>query len=152
MNIDTTVSSHYNDDHRQWTCEEGFFFKLTHIIGRFGQMSPINCGMFVSKVSLCHCLMNVSVFAVFPHSRESPLRTPLRGHTYFRDPDLNPVKDLKQQSTSVPFTPYHQVAWHVRCEDKILRYLRVELLVQILSLCVPIPQFSINQQLSLQKT
>ena len=28
-----------------------------------------------------------------PHSRESPLRTPL---LRFRDPDLNPVKDLKQ--------------------------------------------------------
>mgnify|MGYP007086915904 CR=1 FL=1 len=43
---------------------------------------------------------------------------------WFRDPDLNPVKDLKQDwSTSVPLTPYQQVAWHVQCEDRTNSYL-----------------------------
>ena len=37
-----------------------------------------------------------------------------------KDLDLNPVKDLKpDRSTSVPFTPYHQVAWPVGCEDNL---------------------------------
>ena len=55
--------------------------------------------LFVPRVGFCHCLIDVLIFAVFPIVVNLLCELPCGAH--FRDPDLNPVKDLKQNwSTS----------------------------------------------------
>ena len=44
--------------------------------------------LFVSRVSFCYCLTNVSIFAVFPKKKISSANS-LAG-AWFRDPGLDP--------------------------------------------------------------
>ena len=77
--------------------------------------------LFVSRARLMECLLpdeRVRICRV-PHSRESPMQTPLRGHTS-ETRTFNPVKDLKQDcSSSVPLTPCQRMARRVRCENTV---------------------------------
>ena len=40
-----------NVQHGQWTCDENFFQQFSQIIGWFGQMGWINCGVFPVELS-----------------------------------------------------------------------------------------------------
>ena len=48
-------------DHGLWTRDKSFFFKLSQLCWPIGQMSPINCGVFMVLSDLhlpnlfCHC-------------------------------------------------------------------------------------------------
>jgi hypothetical protein len=62
------------------------------------------CCLFVSRVRLMECLLpdrRVCICSV-PHSRDSPLRTPLRGHGLGGETLIQYTLDLKQDcSTSL---------------------------------------------------
>ena len=59
-------------EHGQWTCDESFFSKIFQIIGRFGRMGRINCGVlgyFQSNYqhTFCHCVFLVHDFSLINH-------------------------------------------------------------------------------------